>query len=165
MRLFGGRFKTVPDFIDALLLAADNLPTGWHLKIKEHPTAAQSFSDQILGRNPRVVLDNRTDTFALVAGSSGVITVNSSVGLEAMFFDKPVIACGECFWALEGVALSAIDAGMISKLFAQPKEISFDMSARAAFLTYLLQDYYLSANGGAAETISILNRLNTGAKA
>lgn len=160
LRLFGGRFKTVPDFIEALLVAADDLPEGWHLKIKEHPTADRSYASIIIGRSPRVVLDNRSDTFALVAGSAGVITVNSSVGLEAMFFDKPVIACGECFWALDGVALSANDTSRISTLFAKPEALTFDMSARAAFLTYLLQDYYLAAEGGPDETTKIMNRMN-----
>ena len=162
LRLFGGRFKTVPDFIDALILASDALPKGWHLKIKEHPTADQSYANLITGRSPKVVLDNRSDTFALVAGSSGVITVNSSVGLEAMFFDKPVIACGESFWALEGLASSASDTGLISAFFAQPEAISFDTSARAAFLTYLLQDYYLAEKDGMTEAPKILKRINAG---
>ena len=42
LRLFGGEFRTVPDFIDALVAAADSLPANWYLKIKEHPSAETS---------------------------------------------------------------------------------------------------------------------------
>lgn len=143
LRIFGGTFRTVPDFIDALVAAADHLPDGWHLKIKEHPTAEISFAQEIASRSPRVILDNQTDTFALVGNAAAVITVNSSVGLEAMFFEKPVIACGECFWAIPGIADHAPDLGAMTPLFARPEALGFDPAARAAFLNYLLDQYYL----------------------
>lgn len=141
LRLFGGAFRTVPDFIAALVSAAEALPEGWHLRIKEHPTAGQSFAHLI--RGPRVVLDNSSDTFDLVARSSGVVTVNSSVGLEAMFFDRPVIACGQCFWAIPGVAEIAADTSALDRHFAEAPRLGFDTAARAAFLSYLLDEYYL----------------------
>ena len=159
LRLFGGQFRTVPDFIDALFAAADHLPENWHLKIKEHPTAAISFADQIIGRNQRVLLDNSSDTFALVEGSSGVVTVNSSVGLEAMFFDKPVIACGDCFWGIPGVADSAIDCAAIASAFRNAETLSFDKELRSAFLNYLLDEYYVSMEGGPIGAQKIQRRL------
>ncbi len=143
LRLFGGNFRTVPDFIDALVAAAEGLPEGWHLKIKEHPTAEVSFSDLIIGRSKKVVLDNQSDTFALVQGAEGVVTVNSSVGLEAMFFDKPVVACGECFWAIDGVAISAKSLPDLKGWFENPSLLGYDAEARAALLSYLLEEYYL----------------------
>ncbi len=162
LRLFGGRFRTVPDFIDALVQAAAALPEGWHLKIKEHPTAETSFADRITGRNPRVVLDNRTDTFALVAGSEAVVTVNSSVGLEAMFFDKPVVACGDCFWAIPGIAATAPDTASLATVLARPDAQRFDPESRSAFLNYLLHDYYVSKTLTPVEAEKILRRLKRG---
>jgi len=143
LRLFGGNFRTVPDFIDALVAAAECLPDGWHLKVKEHPSAEDSFSNLIVGRSKKVILDNESDTFVLVQGSEGVVTVNSSVGLEAMFFDTPVVACGECFWAIDGVAVSAKDALDMKRLFASPDLMHYNDSARAALLSFLLEEYYL----------------------
>ena len=159
LRLFGGRFRTVPDFIEALVSAAEALPEGWHLKVKEHPTSPISYADRLVGRSRKVVLDNRSDTFALVAGSDGVVTVNSSVGLEAMFFDKPVVACGECFWAIPGVAETAGDPAALSAAFTQPQGWSFSSNARGAFLTYLLDEYYVSTDGAPAEGEKIRRRL------
>lgn len=163
LRLFGGRFRTVPDFIDALVSASEALPEGWHLKVKEHPTSRISYADRLVGRSHRVILDNRTDTFALVAGSDGVVTVNSSVGLEAMFFDKPVVACGECFWAIPGIAETASDPAALAAAFSRPQAWSYDIVTRGAFLTYLLEEYYVSTDGSPAEADKVRRRLARGA--
>lgn len=160
IRLFGGQFRTVPDFVDALVKAAESLPAGWHLKIKEHPTAEVTFADVIAEQSSRVLLDNRTDTFALVAGSEGVVTVNSSVGLEAMFFDKPVIACGQSFWAIPGIADTAPDPSAIAAAFARPEAMGFDPEARGAFLSYLLNEYYVSTDEVPVEATKIRRRLD-----
>lgn len=143
LRLHGGAYRTVEAFLRALCQAAGALPEGWHLRIKEHPTkpagAAAIIADY---PDAPVVLDNVTDTFAQVQAARGVLTVNSSVGLEAMWFDKPVVACGQCFWALDGVALRAPDAESLRAVMAAPEALTFDPGARAAFLTYLDEVYY-----------------------
>lgn len=145
LRLFGGEFKTVPAFIDALAVAASALPNGWHLRVKEHPSSPQSFRSMFnrLEGLP-IFLDNAADTFELVAASRGVITVNSSVGLEAMFYDKPVVAAGQCFWAIEGVAQSVATVADLVSICASPKELSFDQSHRNAFMSFLTQVYYIA---------------------
>lgn len=158
LRLFGGAFRTVPDFIAALASGAEALPEGWHLRIKEHPTAEQSFAHLV--RGPRLVLDNSSDTFDLVAQSAGVVTVNSSVGLEAMFYDRPVIACGQCFWAIPGVAEIAADPSTMARQFAEAPRLGFDPAARAAFLNFLLGEYYIATdNSDPARSAKILARL------
>ena len=147
LRLFGGVYRTVPDFTRMLCAASQALPDGWHLRLKEHPSGqpcAAAIIAGFPGAHPgaRVVLDNVTDTFTQVAASKGVITINSSVGLEAAWFDKPVVACGQAFWALDGVALQAPDAATLTALLAAPDQLAFDPAARAALLTYLDRVYY-----------------------
>lgn len=159
--VFGGAFRTVPAFIEALVAAAEALPDGWHLRVKEHPSAKIQYAHLIAGRSRRVVLDNSTDTFALVANSAGVVTVNSSVGIEAMFFDRPVVACGECFWALSGIALAARTPADLSNIFGDPVAQTFEPAARAAFLSYLLTDYYIRLDADPlAESAKIAQRLD-----
>ncbi len=144
LRLFGGAYKTVPALIDAVIGAAEHLPDGWHVRIKEHPSAKISFAERIrAATGRRVYLDNATDTFELVQKSRAVLTVNSSVGLEAMFYDKPVIAAGQCFWSLPGVALEAPEPSDLERIFAAPQDLSFDAESRNAFLSYLVERYYI----------------------
>jgi len=144
LRLFGGAHRSVEAFVAALARASHALPEGWHLRIKEHPTAPASLAETIgrLIRGSRVVLDNATDTFAQVRAARAVVTVNSSVGLEAMCFDKPVIATGNCFWALQGVAHHASDDASLAQAFAQAESLDFDPVARDAFVGFLAEEYY-----------------------
>lgn len=151
LRLFGGEFKTVPAFIDALAVAASALPNGWHLRVKEHPSSPKSFRNMFNSlEGLPIYLDNTADTFELVAASRGVITVNSSVGLEAMFYDKPVVAAGQCFWAIEGVAQSVATVTDMVSICAYPHDLSFDQSHRNAFMSFLTQVYYIALERDAA---------------
>ena len=80
-----------------------------------------------------------------------VLTVNSSVGLEAMFFDKPVIAAGDCYWAIDGVAQDATNEEALGDLLSRAEQLGYDRQARDAFLSYLTEVYYISLeklNGG-----------------
>ncbi|MGI3170475.1 capsular biosynthesis protein [Pseudooceanicola sp. C21-150M6] len=169
LRLFGGAFPTVETFVQALGRACAALPAGWHLRIKEHPSSKIAYGDLIrsLAADLPVILDNETDTFDLVRASRAVVTVNSSVGMEAMFFDKPVLACGRAFWAIDGVARQAATEDDLAAAFAQPDSITFDRAARDAFMGYLTEVYYprLSAfdgPDGATEADKIRARLMRG---
>jgi capsular polysaccharide export protein len=82
LRIYGGKFKTVEATIEGIAAAARSLPDGWHVRIKEHPSAPQSHHDYFRElSHDKIILDNQTDTFTQVAASRGVVTVNSSVGL------------------------------------------------------------------------------------
>ncbi|WP_110280167.1 capsular biosynthesis protein [Loktanella sp. PT4BL] len=153
LRIYGGAFKTVELFVDAILEASVHCPKGWHIRIKEHPSAAPFVRDAIDKSGvSNVVLDNTTDTFEQVKKAKLILTVNSSVGLEAMFFDKPVAACGDCFWAIDGIAAKATTLKDIERIMADPESVTYDTAARHAFLNYVDKCYYpeLSAPANAA---------------
>lgn len=143
LRIYGGAFKTVDLFVAAILQAAEQSPKGWHIRIKEHPSALPFVKDAIDKAGvDNVVLDNTTDTFEQVKQANLILTVNSSVGLEAMFFDKPVVACGDCFWAIDGIAASARTQEDVAQVLSRPDAVTFDAAARQAFLSYLDACYY-----------------------
>ena len=160
LRIFGGNYPTVESVVEAVARAAAHLPEGWHVRIKEHPTAKDSLgeSHQRLFQG-NVVLDNSTDTFAQVAASRAVITVNSSVGLEAMLFRKPVAALGQCFWAIPGVAQHLPDMPALSAAFAAPESMTFDPELRDAFLGFIFNAYYPTLDSSEATTSAIARRL------
>jgi len=142
LRLFGGAFRTVERFVECLIKAAEALPDGWHLRVKEHPSAPAFVADMLRRIKAPIHLDNTSDTFAQVAASRGVVTINSSVGLESMFFDKPVVACGQCFWAIPGMADQAPDQARLTAAMAKAPEWSFDTETRNAVMSFLDQVYY-----------------------
>ena len=159
LRLFGGAYRTVPDLIKMICEMAQHLPAGWHVRVKEHPSAKESFADLFQGVSVPVYLDNETDTFAQVSAAQVVLTTNSSVGLEAMFFDKSVVACGDCFWAIKGVALDARDPDVLEQVFQSPLSVEYDSDVRSAFLEFLHSEYYVSTNSNVNQAGKIQSRL------
>ncbi len=159
LRLFGGEFKSVDDFVSSLASAASSLPEGWHLRLKEHPSTQVSVVEAIRAASTsRIWLDNDTDTFAQVAASRGVVTVNSSVGIQALYFDKPVVVCGQTYWAIPGITTSAPDLDNLKDVLAEAEVLSFDEDARDAFMSYLSLVYFPAIDGDESAA-SIAERL------
>lgn len=144
--LFAGWVKSVEGMLEALADAARNLPDGWSIRIKEHPSARASLAEalqRVLARaGGRLVVDNQSDTFEQVRASRGVITINSSVGLQAFFHDRPVIVLGQAFFAIEGLVHVADGPDRLAALLTTPEGLRFDPALRAAFMNYLDQAYY-----------------------
>lgn len=146
MRLFAGWAEGLDGFIAALGAAARALPVGWHLRVKEHPSARVSVAEQLQAAidasGGRIVIDNATDSFAQLTASRGVLTINSSMGLQAFFHDKPVIATGAAFWALPGLVVPADSAAALATALAGAAGLGFDPVFRARFMNWLDQVYY-----------------------
>ncbi|MBC7139998.1 MAG: capsular biosynthesis protein [Defluviimonas sp.] len=146
MRLFAGWAGSLDGFVAALGEAARALPQGWQLRVKEHPSARVSLAPQIaaaaMASGGRIVTDNATDSFAQLAASRGVVTINSSMGLQAFFHDKPVIATGRAFWAQPGLVTVAGSAEALCAALAGAGTLAFDATFRARFMNWLDRDYY-----------------------
>lgn len=142
--LFAGWCGGMAGFLAALAEACHHLPDGWHLRLKEHPSAKTSLAPLLapLLATGRAVLDNGTDSFAQIAASRGVVTLNSSMGLQAFFHDRPVITLGRAFFALPGLVSAAAGQPALNALFATPEGLTYDEALRAAFLTWLDRVYY-----------------------
>lgn len=146
IRQFSGWVRSVQNQIAALSRVAKHLPEGWHFRVKEHPSAAKSFAAELaeaaIASGGRVVVDNATDTFLQVAASRAVLTVNSSVGLQAFFFDKPVIVLGEAFFRIPGLVDPVASEADLIPLCARADHLTFDPDLRDAFMSYLDLVYY-----------------------
>jgi capsular polysaccharide export protein len=142
--LFAGWTGGMSGFLQALTQAAPHLPHGWHLRVKEHPSAKTPLTDSLqpLIATGRVVLDNATDSFAQLQGSAGVVTLNSSMGLQAFFYDKPVLLLGCAFYARQGLVTLAPDQPSLNAAFAAADSLTFDPTLRARFMNWLDQVYY-----------------------
>ena len=140
----GGWIKSVPGFIDAVAQAAQHLPAGWRVVFREHPSDRTGNAGQLAGLvGPRVAVDNSTDTFELVRRSEGVVTVNSSVGMQSLLFGRPVLVLGRANYALRGVAATAGSAGELAQALATAQDWSIDLTLAEAFLRFLAEEYYV----------------------
>lgn len=162
MVLFAGWVGSMEGFINALTIAAQSLPDGWHLRLKEHPSSKIKLTTQInaaILAGARMELDNTTDSFAQIRASRGVLTCNSSMGLQAMFFDVPVITTGRCFYALPGLTRHAGDAVSLRKALGHANQLRFDPAFRARFLTWLAKDYFIAETEGGFDQEAIARRI------
>jgi capsular polysaccharide export protein len=154
--LFSGWTGGMAGFLAALAEAAPHLPQGWHLRLKEHPSARQSLVASLapLLATGRVVVDNATDSFAQIRGSRGVVTLNSSMGLQAFFHDKPVVVLGRAFYALPGLVTQASGQAALNAAFCGP--LTFDATHRARFMNWLDQVYYPRFDGEGGPDLSAM---------
>ena len=162
--LFAGWCGGMAGFLSALGQAVARLPEGWHLRVKEHPSAKVPLGLLLapLVAGGRVVIDNATDSFAQVAASRAVVTLNSSMGLQAFFHDKPVITLGRAFFNLPGLVSHAESQAALEALFAAPETLGYDADLRAAFVAWLGAVYYprFTWPGGEADRDAFAARLN-----
>ena len=141
--IFGDWIKSMEHFIDQVFIAQKYLPDNWYIRIKEHPSARYSLSNFISKKSAsRIKIDNQTDTLEQVASAQAVMTLNSSVGFEAIFFDKPVIILGDAFYDVPGVVTRAKSLAELVDYMKQPRAIKFEREIRDAFMNYVTQVHF-----------------------
>jgi Capsule polysaccharide biosynthesis protein len=104
--------KIIPHCYDQASIVeqiADALPAGYDLVLKEHPMSIGRNSVRLLRRlrkraNVHLV-SPFTNTHDLIRGSEAVAVISSTVGLEALLYDKPVLTLGEPFYSGYGITL------------------------------------------------------------
>jgi hypothetical protein len=104
--------RIIPHAVDQAAIieqVADALPSGHDLVLKEHPMSLGRNSLMLLRRlrkraNIRLVAP-QTSTHELVQRAEAVAVISSTVGLEALLYDKPVLTMGDPYYAGFGVTL------------------------------------------------------------
>lgn len=124
--------------------ASKSLKGNRKVLVKEHPGKKKSLEHLVEGYS-NVQLVNDVDTIELIVRSELVLTVNSSVGLEAMILGKPVAASGLAYWAIPKISYTAGNVLELKRLFSLGEYV-FDSDLRSAFLNYLDQEYFIHLN-------------------
>jgi hypothetical protein len=104
--------KVIPHCVDQASIVeqvADSLPVGHDLVLKEHPMSVGRNSLRLLRRlrtrnNVRLV-PPRTSTHELIRRSEAVAVISSTVGLEALLYEKPVLTIGQPFYSGYGITV------------------------------------------------------------
>lgn len=143
LRFFGKACTGVRETVGFVAASARHLPPGWHIRLKQHPSDKAKFPDLLDGHAALpIYLDNDTDTFQQVRASRLVLTVNSSVGLEAMMLGARVAVMGDAFWAVRGAVADASSSDALDKLLGDPEAAPADAAIRNALLSFLVAEYY-----------------------
>jgi hypothetical protein len=104
--------RLIPHCVDQASLieqVADALPQGYDLVLKEHPMSVGRNSLGLLRRLRRIpnarLLDPHTNSHDLMLRSEAIVVISSTVGLEALMYEKPVLTMGQPFYAGYGVTV------------------------------------------------------------
>jgi hypothetical protein len=104
--------RIIPHTVDQASLVeqvADALPAGYDLVLKEHPMSVGRNSIALLRRlrrRPNVrLLPPDASSHDLIRAAEAVVVISSTVGLEALLYEKPVLTLGQPFYSGYGVTL------------------------------------------------------------
>nr|VFJ94294.1 MAG: Methyltransferase domain-containing protein [Candidatus Kentron sp. H]VFJ94838.1 MAG: Methyltransferase domain-containing protein [Candidatus Kentron sp. H]VFK01303.1 MAG: Methyltransferase domain-containing protein [Candidatus Kentron sp. H] len=113
------------------------------LVFKEHPTSPIDYT-QLRERyrgNDYVIFANGNSTQSLIDGARAVITINSTVGLEAALLGKPVITLGQAFYSIPGIAHHVENKSELKNILDCDLKSLVDDSLRSKFFHYLHSEY------------------------
>ncbi len=118
------------------LQAKHNLPP---LVFKEHPNDRHKYT-HLHSHNFKGMFANTIPSQALIAGAALVVTVNSTVGLEALLQHKPVITLGDTFYNINGITQQATSWGALEALLQAPIQQP-NPSTLTHFIDFLANEY------------------------
>ena len=108
---------------------------------KEHPSdKVNDYSDLHKECNEKVMFANNIDTKTLIQNSDAIITINSSVGTEALLFNKKVFVLGEAFYAIDKITTKVTKNSLYEEL---KKDFKVNEKLIQNFLAYLLKEYLI----------------------
>jgi|GEM_PF-585771 len=117
-----------------------------HLIFKEHPSATSEYPDlhRKAGRESRIHIVNNHLTQELIRHAETVVTINSSVGIESLLFDRPVIVTGHAFYNIPGLVMKADSEVELLQALKRANTFTTDQLLRRNFLHYLETEYLVS---------------------
>jgi capsular polysaccharide export protein len=127
------------------------------LVVKEHPWEhGRAHYDDLRKEYPHCYWCRTRDMDSLLAGAAAVVTVNSTVGVQAMQRRIPVVTLGLAYYSKAGLVLDGTRdlRGAIAGCLDAPSD-SYDADLRIRFLSYL-RHYYLVPE---TDTAALANRL------
>jgi len=132
--------KSMERLHEVLEATVDSLPSGTVFVVKEHPTSKRSYP-QLHGRHERILYANANDTQQLIEQSRGVITINSTVGIESLLLGKPVITLGNACYNIDGLVSHADNEVDLRALLNDPAALPFDEALIQHFVAWLGEAY------------------------
>ena len=154
LTIHGGWVRDMPTFISAVTEAAQALPGDSSRGVPpasvlrgrtgRSPAARTASSDRV-----RIITSGTSA--ALLARSAAVVTVNSSVGLEAFAYDRPVVTLGQSFYGGRGLTLDVENQTALAAAFESLGDLSFDADRRRRFLTWLRDEGFQRWPSSAAD--------------
>lgn len=118
------------------------------LVIKEHPMdrCLIELQSVLKRRGVKVIFLSQADTRKLIKGSSLVITINSTVGIESLLYYKPVITLGKAFYNIDGIVYHSDNFNNLDTLIENALSTPVNRDLINRFLYYLKFHYQVDGD-------------------
>jgi len=134
---------------------------GLEVVVKPHPKCSTRNAKILsLLRTHGVTVVTDTDSKLLVTQSQAVLTINSTVGLEALAAGKKVIVLGQAFYRIEGISLGASNSSELQSAIDQLAQWAPDNQAVSGLMNYLRQEYQITGDWRTADAAHIQGLLH-----
>ena len=135
--------RNMAQFYQHLLNIIDKVddPT-LHIVIKEHPSESVRH-DTLHNKHERILFANHCETQELIERSLAVITVNSTVGVESLLLDKPVVVLGKACYGIEGITKLVRNEAEMLKVVKNIELIEIDAEAKCGYLNFMYNHYII----------------------
>jgi capsule polysaccharide modification protein KpsS len=142
-------YRDVAQFIELLMKSfAQSAPPGVWLVFKHHPLDRpySDYTDLIaeralaLGITERVRYVHDLHLPTLLKHACGVVTVNSTTGLQALYHGTPTVTLGECLYAVEGL----VHKGPLEAFWNDPGAVDTELYLR--FRAHLVRETQINAS-------------------
>ncbi|WLH13269.1 capsular biosynthesis protein [Pseudomonas hefeiensis] len=136
--------------------------TGLTVVFKEHPSSRQHYPELHERTHAHLLFANGNPTQQLIEASQFVVTLNSTVGLEALLLGKPVLTLGQAFFNIEGLVMHADNAEQLMGLARAFPQWPLNDRLRRNFLHYLSEHYCIKGgwkNADKAQLQRVANRM------
>jgi len=93
-----------------------------------------------------MIFANGNDSVELMKNASALLTINSSMGVQGLLFDYPVLTVGQSCYSFPGLAEHAKNLAESIELIKQIDRLPVDREARVRFIAYVHKHYLLPAS-------------------
>jgi len=110
---------------------------------KEHPSSGHDYKKlhERVENVDHLLFANDISTQELIEKSEAVITINSTVGLEALLLGKRVVVLGDAFYGFDGLSKHAENIDDLLAVLGTMSDWQVDEQLRGKFLRYLQSKY------------------------
>ncbi len=158
--MYSPRFHSMVDavsYIDAAL-AQYRIQTGDNLRlvVKEHPSDYGRIDySPLRDAMPEVVFLRRTPVRDLITRAAAVLTINSSVGIEALRYMRPVITLGDAFYNIPGMVRHLEAHESLTEALAETLARPVNTELITRFLCFLRYQYLVPGSYYTTEPSSL----------
>ncbi len=136
------RVNSMEAFYDILLNVIESIEDKEIMfVIKEHPSDARAYCE-LHNKHPRIIFTNN-NTEDLIRNAWAIITLNSSVGIEAAMLEKRVIVLGDACYSVDGMTLNVAPENKLVEAINSLEAWEPDLDITRSFFSYLTKEYCL----------------------